>query len=168
MRSANPQAPGEETVFDAVLYPHRSLGRSGFRLLLFVLAAVSTLICVPFYLVGAWPVVGFFGLDVLLVSLFFRLNYRAARLEERVLLTNVTLFVSRIDPRGRRRDWSFNPLWVRLRRDEHAELGLTRLALVERNDEVEIAGFLGAAERTDFANALAQALALARRGPRYD
>ena len=32
-----------------------------------------------FLLAGAWPVFGFFGLDVLLVYWAFRLNYRRAR-----------------------------------------------------------------------------------------
>ena len=40
-----------------------------------------------------------------------------------------------------------------------------RLALVQRQDEVEIANFLGAAEKADFADALSLALVKARRGP---
>ena len=31
-----------------------------------------------FFIAGAWPVVGFLGLDVLLVYWAFRVNYRAA------------------------------------------------------------------------------------------
>jgi uncharacterized membrane protein len=54
---------------------------------------------------------------------------------------------------------------VRLEREVHAELGVMRLALVQRPHEVEIASFLGAAEKQDFADALGRALAEARRGP---
>jgi uncharacterized membrane protein len=166
MTAGNPDASLDATVFDAVLTPHRSLGRTGFRLLLCAVCAASTLMSVPFYLLGAWPVIGFFGLDVALLYLFFRLNYRDGRAQERVLLTYLNLFVSRIDPVGRRSEWRFNPLWVRLERDEHADFGLTRLALVERRQEIEVASCLGAAEKADFASALAGALATARRGPR--
>jgi uncharacterized membrane protein len=173
MSSGNPNdggaapesGPPEDVVFHAVLYPHRSLGVRGFRLLLCVLGAASTLLSIPFYLLGAWPVVGFFGVDVALLYVCFRLNYRDARREERVMLTYVRLLVSRIDPRGRRHEWRFNPLWVRLRREEHDEFGLMRLALVERQDEVELARFLGAQEKAEFANAFQSALARARRGP---
>jgi uncharacterized membrane protein len=126
MTAGNPDASLDATVFDAVLTPHRSLGRTGFRLLLCAVCAASTLMSVPFYLLGAWPVIGFFGLDVALLYLFFRLNYRDGRAQERVLLTYLNLFVSRIDPVGRRSEWRFNPLWVRLERDEHADFGLTR------------------------------------------
>ena len=37
-------------------------------------------------LTGAWPVMGFFGLDVLLVYVAFKLNYRSGRLYETVEL----------------------------------------------------------------------------------
>ena len=40
---------------------------------------------------GAWPVMGFFGLDVLLVYCAFKLNYRAGRLCEIVELTPAQL-----------------------------------------------------------------------------
>ncbi|MDQ0467345.1 DUF2244 domain-containing protein [Labrys wisconsinensis] len=168
MASDNPQAPDEETVFDAVLTPHRSLGPRGFRILLLVVGTVSTLFSIPFYIMGAWPVIGFFGLDVALLYVFFRLNYRDALRQERVLLTHVRLLFSRSDARGVRREWLFNPLWVRLQRDEIEEFGITRLALVQRGRAVEIARCLGAMEKASFADAFARALAVARRGPDYE
>lgn len=155
----------DAAVFDAVLTPHRSLGRRGFRLLLLAVALASTAMSIPFYLLGAWPVVGFFGVDVALLYVMFKINYRDARLFERVTLTPVALRVSRVARRGRRLEWRFNPLWVRLARQEHEEFGLLRLALVQRGDEVEVARCLGAAEKADFANAFARALAAVRRGP---
>ena len=167
MASGNPEAASDVTLFDVVLSPHRSLSPHGFRLLLFAFGTVSTLFSIPFYLLGAWPVIGFFGIDIALLYVCFRINYRAARLEEHIHLTPVRLDLSRTDRRGGRRDWSFNPLWVRLRREEHVEFGVLRLALEQRGREVEIAHFLGAAERTAFADAFAKALSLARAGPRF-
>lgn len=155
-------------MFDAVLYPHRSLGERGFRLLLIGVGTVSTLVSIPFYIMGAWPVVGFFGLDVALLYLFFKLNYRDARRREYVLLTYVLLLVSRVDPRGRRVETAFNPLWVRLERDEIEEFGVTRLSLVQRERSLEVGRFLGAAEKASFADAFGRALAMARRGRRFD
>jgi uncharacterized membrane protein len=37
-----------------------------------------------FYMIGAWPVVGFMGLDVALLYAAFKLNFRALRLYEKV------------------------------------------------------------------------------------
>ena len=164
MTSGNPEAQTDAAVFDAVLYPHRSLGRRGFRILLLFVAGLSGAMSIPFYLMGAWPVMGFFGVDVALFYVMFQMNYRAAGLGERVTLTPATLRVSRMEPRGRRREWSFNPRWVRVARHEHEEFGLLRLALVQRGNEVEIARCLGAQEKADFAGAFTRALAAVRRG----
>jgi len=165
MTSSNLNSALDEKVFDVVLTPHRSLGPAGFRLLLIGVGTVSTLLSVPFFLLGAWPVIGFFGLDVALLYILFRLNYRDARRQERVLLTYGRLLLSRIDPRGIRRDWSFNPHWVRLIREDHEEFGLTRLALAQREREIEIARCLGPEARGRFADSFSRALAIARRGP---
>jgi uncharacterized membrane protein len=166
MTSGNPDAASDAAVFDAVLYPHRSLGRRGFRILILALAVLSSAMSIPFYLVGAWPVMGFFGIDVALFYVMFQMNYRAAGLEERVTLTPGTLRVSRMETRGKRREWSFNPRWVRVARQENEEFGLLRLALVQRGNEVEIARCLGAREKADFASAFTCALASVRRGMR--
>jgi uncharacterized membrane protein len=164
MDSANPKTPLEEPVFDAVLYPHRSLGPRGFRNLLVAVACCSTLLSVPFYVMGAWPVIGFFGLDVGLLYVMFKLNYRGARLREHVLMTPARLLFSRFDLKGRRRDWAFNPRWVRLEREEHEEFGVMRLALAQQGRQVEIARFLGAHEKGEFAEAFTRALHRAKRG----
>ena len=165
MTGGNLNSPADQTVLDVVLTPHRSLGRKGFRLLLVGVGTASTIMSIPFYILGAWPVIGFFGLDVGLLYVLFRLNYRDARRQERVLLTYGRLLLSRIDPRGRRRDWTFNPHWVRLLREDHEEFGLTRLALAQRGREVEVARCLGPEARGAFADRFARALAVAKRGP---
>ena len=79
MSSGNAAEPDEKPIFAAVLKPHRSLSSTGFMLVMMALVACSFTAGLAFWLMGAWPVVGFFGLDILLVQLAFRLNYRAAR-----------------------------------------------------------------------------------------
>ena len=81
-------APTQEpTIFSAVLTPHRSLSPAGFLLFMLVLGGISFTTGMVFLLAGAWPVFGFFGLDVLLVYWAFRLNYRSARAYEQVIVT---------------------------------------------------------------------------------
>ena len=69
----------EQVLFEARLSPHRSLSFTGFTILMLVLAGISLAIGITFLMMGAWPVFGFFGLDVALVWLAFRANYREAR-----------------------------------------------------------------------------------------
>src|SRR5271169_3679921 len=73
---ADPLAPSGRPFFERVLLPHRSLPSRNFHLLMGLLGLISVAVGVGFVSVGAWPVIGFFGLDVALVYLAFRLNYR--------------------------------------------------------------------------------------------
>jgi uncharacterized membrane protein len=118
-----------------------------------------------FLLMGAWPVFGFFGLDVLLIYLAFRANYRAAMAFEQVSVTPTELRVRKVTHRGRVSEWTLNPLWVRLEREVHEEFGIERLFLVSRGRKLPIATFLPPNEKETFAAALAVALGEARRGP---
>jgi uncharacterized membrane protein len=155
----------EAPLFDVRLKPHRSLGPSGFRTFMFVSFACSALVSLPFYLMGAWPVVGFMGLDVLALFLAFRANFRAARAYEELRLTWLELLFARVSPRGARREWRFHPSWVRLERTEHEEFGTQRLALVSRGRSLEVGAFLGPDQKAELAVQFSRALAQARRGP---
>ncbi len=155
----------EPPIFSATLTPHRSLGPTGFLLLMSCLGVASFVTGVVFILLGAWPVFGFLGLDVLLVYLAFRANYRAAAAYEEVTVTPSELMVRKVTPRGRVREWTANPVWVRLQQDIHEEFGVERLFLISRGQRLAIAGFLGPREKQSFARALSEALGEARRGP---
>jgi uncharacterized membrane protein len=159
------QEASQPKLFSARLTPHRSLNRTGFLVLMAFLTAVSFAAGIAFLLMGAWPVFGFFGLDVLLVYWAFRVNYRSARAYEVVTVTPSELTVRKVNHYGRVQQWVLNPIWVRLHRDEHAEYGIERLFLVSRGRQLPIAGCLGAHEKKSFALALSDALAEARRGP---
>jgi uncharacterized membrane protein len=158
----------DETPILAIrLTPYRSLGPSGVRILLGAVFVASALFSLPFYLMGAWPIVGFLGLDVAALYIAFRLNFRAARAYEDYHLTYFELLFARVSARGARREWRFNPIWVRLERVDHEEFGPQRLSLLSRGRRWEIARFLGPDQKAEFATTLTQALAEARCGPRY-
>ena len=97
-----------------MLTPHRSLGPTGFLVLMAALSGISFVTGLAFYLVGAWPVMGFFGLDVALVYFAFRLNYRSGRLYETVELDPARLTWTRVHPSGRREQFDCNPYWARV------------------------------------------------------
>ena len=155
----------EPTIFAAVITPHRSLGFVGFCILIGAYGLASFVAGVAFLLMGAWPVFGFFGLDVLLLYWAFRLNYRHARAYEEVTVTPSELRLRKVTHRGRVREWVLNPLWVRLEKVAHEEFGIEQLLLVSRGRQLAIASFLGPDEKANFAKALGEALAQAKRGP---
>lgn len=147
--------------FRAILHPHRSLSPEGFVILMTAVAAVSFIAGMAFLMIGAWPVFGFFGLDVLLVFVAFKLNYRSGRVHELVELTPEVLTVTRVEPSGKRHSVEFNPFWVRVRFSEEAD-GRTSLRLASQGREFEFARFLNDDERREFAGVLKNALADAR------
>jgi uncharacterized membrane protein len=155
----------EPKIFAATITPHRSLGSTGFLILMLCIGALSFGCGMLFLLLGAWPVFGFLGLDVLLIYIAFRANFRAARAYEEVTITASELMVRKVSHHGVVREWTLNPLWVQLDRIVHEEFGIERLFLVSRGRRLAIASFLGPDEKASFARALSAALGEAKRGP---
>ena len=155
----------EPAIFSAIITPHRSLGSTGFLVLMLGICGVSFISGVMFLLIGAWPVFGFLGIDVLLIYWAFRINYRAARAYEEVTVTPSELTVRKVNHRGDVREWTLNPVWVRLERVAHEEFGIERLFLVSQGRRLSIASCLGPDEKASFAGALSTALSEAKRGP---
>jgi len=150
--------PLTETVhWEAVLRPHRSLPPGGFLVLMLALGAVSFVSGVLFVSIGAWPVCGFFGLDVLLVYIAFRLNYRGARMREILRLIGGDLTVERIGVRGDRRHWRMQAFWLRVELIE-ARDGGNRLLVTTHGRSLPIGAFLTPDERRDLARELTAAL----------
>src|SRR6266851_8765459 len=160
--------PEQPELFSALLTPHRSLNRTGFLVLMGFLSAVSFAAGLAFLLMGAWPVFGFFGLDMLAIYWAFRVNFRDAKATEEIRVTPSELRVRRVSHRGHVVEWVLNPLWVRLDQKSDAEYGIERLYLVSRGRRVSIGSFLGPDEKASFARALLAALQAAKRGPTYN
>lgn len=165
--TAAPDAAAEDTpLFAAVLTPHRSLGWPGFIAVMAAVGAVNLVGAVLFTAMGAWPVVPFLGLDVLVIFLAFRANYRHARAFEEVVVTPTAIRVRKVSWHGRAREWLFNPAWTRLTRKVDEEDGqVLSLTLDEGRRKLDIATLLPPVERAEFGQALAAALAEAKRGP---
>jgi uncharacterized membrane protein len=153
--------PLQGPAFRAVLRPHRSLSPKGFLILMGLLTGLSFVTGLMFTLMGAWPVLAFFGLDVALVYLAFRLSYRSGRAYEMVELSPEILTLTRVDPAGRRQSVDFNPYWVRVELDEKPD-GRTDLQLALRQQRHSFGHCLNDDEKRDFATVLQSALLRAR------
>lgn len=143
--------------FSAVLLPHRSLGRKGFIVLMAVVCGLSFFTGLAFFMLGAWPVIGFLGLDVLLIYFAFRLNYHAARIYETVDLSEEELRVTRVYPSGRADSWSFNPYWAKIELEE-SDTGGHKLSVRSHGRVLRFGSFLTDEEKRSFADALGTAL----------
>jgi uncharacterized membrane protein len=159
--AANAHGADAPVLFDAILTPHRSLSPRGFAVLMTAVAGVSFVIGLGFFLMGAWPIVGFLGLDVLLIYGAFKLNFRAARLYETVTVTRDDLTVERVSPRGDAQRWQFQPAWLRVFMDDPPKHD-SQLTLRSHGRDLSIGTFLTPEERLELAHALRGALNQAR------
>jgi uncharacterized membrane protein len=146
--------------FATSLVPHRSLSPEGFKWLIRGAIAANLLIGLPMMLLGAWPVLGFMGLDVWLLYWLFQRSYLDARRSETLTLTDRELIVERIAPDGEREQHRLDAYWLRVEDGE-------RLVVVSRGNRVVIGRFLSPGEREAVGERLKAALA-ALRSPRYD
>ena len=153
-----------ETVhFSTLLRPHRSLSPNGFKWLIRAVILANLVVGLPLYLLGAWPVAGFAGLDVALLWWLFHRNYEEGRRRETLTLTDRELVVERTAPDGEREEHRLDAYWLRVELLGDAE----RLVVSSRGNRVVVGRFLGAPERQRVAGELRAALA-ALRSPRYE
>ena len=152
----------DEAELDLLLRPHRSLSPTGFWVIMTVLAVWSFVGGIVFLSVGAWPVIGFVGIDVALVWCAFKTSYGDRRYE-RLRLSGGTLTIDRVDRRGATRH-EFPSYWLRVSLEELKE-GSNRLVLSSHGRHVTVGGFLSPGERSEIATALQEALARSRATP---
>jgi uncharacterized membrane protein len=143
--------------FERVLLPHRSLPPRAFHLLMLILGLIGLAVGIGFVSIGAWPVTGFFGLDVVLVYFAFRLSYRSARRSETIRLAGDAFTVERVSVRGERRVWQFQPFWLRVILEERSD-ERNRLLVASHGRSLVIGDILPPAARRELAGSIREAL----------
>lgn len=156
------KAMNEKIWFEQILFPQRSLGKTGFRILMSIIVMLSAGIGIMFYHLGAWPISGFFGLDVLLIYTAFKIQYRDGKASEIITLAGETLTISRIDHKGRREDFSFNSYWVNVSMscppNVPRNIGETYIEARSHGRGTFFGTYLTQEKRTELMHALKQAL----------
>jgi len=141
--------------YSALLTPNRSLSPQGFLIFMVLISIVCFTTGFVFMLMGAWPVMGFMGLDVLLVYWAFRRNYYDAKIFETIDLTSNELVLERVYPSGRRQSWVFNPFWIKVGLEEHSS-GATKMHIKSHGKTLTFGQFLSDDERREFTAVLRQ------------
>ena len=156
-KHADGTAPLGRLFFERVLSPHRSLPPRGFHVLMLALGLISLTAGIGFVAIGAWPVIGFFGVDVALVYVAFRLSYRSARQSETLRLAGDAFTVERVSVRGERRSWRFQPFWLRVVIEERSDAS-NRLLVASHGRSLVIGDFVPPTTRRDLAVTITEAL----------
>lgn len=163
----NARDAGDELpVFEALLYPHRSLGRRGYLILILGTALIMGAYALTFLIMGAWPIFGFIGAEWLLFWFLFSRHFRGDRRAERLRLFHDRLVLERLDAKGRFTAMALQPYWLQVVLTRAAEVD-NALYLRSHGKQIEIGAFLSSPERRNFADELTRVLDRLRDG-RYN
>lgn len=163
MTESNGDSGNEQPVFAAELFPYRSLGRKGFKILLLLSGAVCLMYGMFFVATGAWPIGFFFGLDFVLIYGAFWLNYRSGKVREEVTVSRTSVSVRKFSPSGRMVEHRFNPFWARFFVRRHQEIGILSMHILGEGRRTDVGSFLNPEDRESFARAFKGALATVKR-----
>jgi uncharacterized membrane protein len=144
-------------LFQAEVTPHRSLSARGLRLVIVFVCAVSLGTTTLFWILGAWPIAGFNGVEILLAIILLKAHQKSARAKEVLLLSGAGLRVRRVDARGKVSEFLMPAGWLNVVLTERPGR-VPGLYLAARGAQVEVAMSLGEPEKRDLAEALAGAL----------
>ena len=163
MTEINAQITEDRPVFAAELTPYRSLGRTGFKLVLLLSGTVCLFYGIFFAVTGAWPIGLFLGADFLLLYFALKMSYRSGRQREEVSISPTNVLIRKFSPTGRMIEHRFNPFWARFRIDRHQEFGITSMHVSGEGRHTEVGSFLNPDDRESFATAFRNALATVTR-----
>ncbi|GHA23193.1 membrane protein [Devosia pacifica] len=149
-------------LFAAELTPHRSMNARGLRIVVVLFALLSALPGLVFFSLGAWPIVGFMGLDIVAMAVALWFSFDRGKRKERVTLWSEQLEIVSFDAKGRESRQQFDPLTVKLVLDRDINEKTTALRLRAPDREAEIGAFLSQEDKTSFSKAFGSALRKAR------
>ena len=148
----------QSPLFAVLLTPHRSLSPQGIRFVVAFTAIMASIPGIAFFAMGAWPVVGLLGLDVVLLTWALTASYADKDAFEEITLWPDALDIRRVNRKGRETSFSFNPFSVRFSVLRDGEDRVIALKIESREGEVEIGKFLTPDDKASFAAMFAPAL----------
>lgn len=149
-------------IFAATLTPYRSLTPTGKRMVVGLTAALALVPGFIFYVAGAWPVVGFMGLDVLAIWWAFTVSLRTGKAYEVLTVWRGALELKKVDARGNEEVLAFTPNAVRFVIERDYNERVTALWLTQPGRRVALGSFLSTDEKLSLSKAFGTALRKAR------
>lgn len=106
---------------------------------------------------GAWPVFGFFGLDILLVYIFFRLSYKSGKEFEVINLTKKKLIIKKYKEKKIIKTYILDANWVKIQIQNPLEHS-SKLQISSKNKSIIIGSFLRLDEKIEVLQNIENAL----------
>ena len=151
-------------LLEAYLSPSVAIKLSAVRWILSLFGCVCVLVGVTFALIGAQPVLGFMGIEIILLFAAYRFCVRNSRMAEQIILSRHSLLFRRIDRYGNVSITNLEPLWLRV------EIGRAKgvfrhIILASKGRTYNVGVFLTPEEKVVLLNTLQRALRKLRTEP---
>ncbi len=141
---------------DLIIKPHQSLSHSGFIVVMLTVGIITLGLSIFFLYLGAWPVLGFLGLDLALLWFAFKMNSRSLKIVEKVCINDRQVMVTRESAQGKE-CWMFNSYWLNVSIKYEAR-GKGHIQLSSHGFSINIARYLTINERHGLAEKIRSAL----------
>ena len=155
----------EHPLLEAEIAPTRSIDRRVTRWILSMFAVSCLTVGFLFWWRGAAPVMGFMGLEIVLLFGAFWLSFRDAAAREALSLNGAETTIHTRDSSGRVRTTKLQTYWLNVSIEGLPGRG-GRLILRSRDQSIELGSFLAPNERLELADAIKQAIFRSKEGPR--
>ena len=151
-------------LLEAYLSPNVAIKLSAVRWILSLFGCVCVFVGVTFALIGAQPVLGFMGIEIILLFAVYQFCVRNSRMAEQIILSGHSLLFRRIDRYGNISITNLEPLWLRV------EIGRAKgvfrhIILASKGRTYNVGVFLTPEEKVVLLNALQRALRKLRTEP---
>lgn len=154
----------EAPLFAAQLTPHRAMSPRAVRWVIAFVAVLASIPGILFYTLGAWPIVGFLGLDVAALWWAMSTNLKGGEAFEEITLWPDELHIRQVSAKGVEHIEAFNPFWVKfISRQDQANEYVTSLQIAHRGVTLEIGAFLTPDDKKSFSQIFGNALARVKR-----
>ena len=152
------KAHPEQHQYAFLIRPNRSMTAKGMMLFVAVVGVAIFLVAIRFVLLGAWVILPFAILEIVLLGAGFWLYERASRYRETVQITRSSLHITQETVR-RKKSWQFNPHWVRVNLDlDPNDWYPSRLFIRSHGEQVEIGACLTDQEREELSKVLKRSI----------
>ena len=142
---------------DIQIYPNQSLTPKGLLLLMFLITIPASFIGITFFILGAWPVLGFMGLEVLLIYIAFKVLFYKNKFYEHIILDNEKLNILFKKKNKIIKKIELEPTWVQVKIEKIYENEDT-LILSSHGKKIILANYLIPEERLKLAGKIKSGL----------
>ena len=100
---------------DIKVYPNQSLTYKGLFFLMLFITIPASYIGISFYFMGAWPVLGFMGLEIILIYIAFKILFKRSESYEHILLDKTKLKIFYNNKNKTLKEIELEPTWLQVK-----------------------------------------------------